>query len=202
MSDFMEGGECVRMNSPVPSPVHSPTLHRAALRALMATVGDLTISVAQSNVQQAQNNQHMHAVSDFLALKTLEGGMRHEFHGEPARFYGSGDVKAWSQTLELFFDAEGLNTEKRFLHTIPLLAKSALKFYEDSHPTSYAQLCAMLTQRISDKHDRFHRFSQLAALRQGAWGLDAYMERFLEYRSGKPPTSCISHYRVLRLAPV
>ena len=65
MSDFvMEGGEEV----PVRSPVHSPTLHRAAntsteyfLRALMATVGDLATAVADANAQQAQTTQHVHA---------------------------------------------------------------------------------------------------------------------------------------------
>ena len=93
-------------------------------------------------------------------------GRRPEFHGEPARFDGSGDVKAWLRTLELIFDAKRLNPEERFLHTLPLLAKSALKIYEYSHPTSYQQLCEMLAQRFSDKHDRFHKFSQLVALQQ------------------------------------
>ena len=73
------------------------------------------------------------------------------------------------------FDAKRLNPEERFLHTLPLLAKSALKIFEYSHPTSYPQLCDMLTQRFSDKHDHFHKFSQLVALRQGLGGLDDYM---------------------------
>ena len=95
-----------------------------------------------------------------------EGARRPEFHGEPARFDGSVDVKAWLRTLELIFDAKRLNAEERFLHTLPLLAKSASKIYEYSHPTSYPQLCDMLTQGLSDKHDRFHKLSQLVALRQ------------------------------------
>ena len=77
------------------------------------------------------------------------------------------DVKAWLRTLELIFDAKRLNPEEGFLHALPLLAKSALKIYEYSHPTSYPQLCEMLTQRFSDKHDRFHKFSQLVGLATG-----------------------------------
>ena len=137
MSDFMVEDEGVSMHTPIHSPahspIHSPTLQRAAnvptaelLRALMATVADLTLSVAQSNAQQEQTTLHMHAVSDFLA-QPLEGRRRPEFHGEPARFDGSGDVKAWLRTLELIFDAKRLNPEERFLHTHHLLAKSALK---------------------------------------------------------------------------
>ena len=78
MSDFMDEGEGVPMHTPMHSPAHdtthSPTLQRAAnvttaelMRALMATVGDLAISVAHTNAQQAQTTLHMHAVSDFLA---------------------------------------------------------------------------------------------------------------------------------------
>ena len=88
----MEKGKGVPTKSPVRSPVQSPTLHRAAgvptdelLRALMAAVGNLTLSVAQTKAQQAHTDQHMHAVSDFLARKTPEGGSRPEFYGEPAR---------------------------------------------------------------------------------------------------------------------
>ena len=92
------------------------------------------------------------------------GGRRPEFHGEPARFDGSGDVKAWLRTLELDFDPKRLNPEERFLHTLLLLAKSALKIDEYSHHTSYPQLCEMITQRFSDKHDRSHKCSQLVAL--------------------------------------
>ena len=50
-----------------------------------------------------------------------------------ARFDGSWDVKAWLRTLELIFDAKWLSPEERFLHTLPLLAKSVLKTYEYSH---------------------------------------------------------------------
>ena len=57
------------------SPVHSPTLQLAVnvpiselLRALMETVGDLSTAVAQTNAQQPQTTQHMHALSDFLAI--------------------------------------------------------------------------------------------------------------------------------------
>ena len=74
----MEKGNGVPTKSPVRSPVQSPTLHRAAgvptdelLRALMAAVGNLTLSVAQTKARQAHTDQHMHAVSDFLAR---EGG--------------------------------------------------------------------------------------------------------------------------------
>ena len=137
MTDIMDEGEGVPMHTPMHSPehspIHSPTLQRPAnvqtaelLRALMATVADLTLSVAQTNAQQAQTTLHMHAVSDCLA-QPREGGRRPEFHGEPARFDGLWDVKAWLRSLELIFDAKRLNTEESFLHTIPLLAMSALK---------------------------------------------------------------------------
>ena len=78
MSDLMEECEGVPMHTPIHSPahspIHSPTLQRAAnvptadlLRALMATVADLTLSVAQTNAQHAKTTLHMPAVSDFLA---------------------------------------------------------------------------------------------------------------------------------------
>ena len=137
----------------------------------MATVGDLSTTVAQTNAQQAITTDHMHAVAEYLAHRPHDGGRRPEFRGEPARFDGSGDVKAWLRTLELIFDAKGLTIEERFLHTLPLLVKSALKIYKYSHPTTYTQLCDMLTQCFSDKHDRFHKFQQLVALRQEAWCL-------------------------------
>ena len=100
MSDFNMGEGAV---VPVRSPVHSPTLHRAAqvsteelLRALMATVGDLSTTVAQTNAQQAITTDHMHAVAEYLAHRPHDGwGRRQEFRGEPARFDGTGDVKAW-----------------------------------------------------------------------------------------------------------
>ena len=182
MSDFMDEEKCVSMHTPIHSPahspIHSPTLQRAAnvptaelLRALMATVADSTLSVAQTNAQQAQTTLHMHAVSDFLA-QPREGGRHPEFHGEPARFYGSGDVKAYFGVgaLKLIFDAERLNPEQRFLHTLPLLAKSALTIYEYFHPTSNTQLCEMLTQRFSDKHDRFHKIFAAGGVAPGtAW---------------------------------
>ena len=114
MSDLMEDGEGVPMHSPV----HSPTLQRAAgvptadlLRALMTTVWDLSVSVAQPT-------QHLHAVADLLTRRGPEGGRRPEFHGDPARFDGDGDVKAWLPTLELIFDAKGLNPEECFLNTL------------------------------------------------------------------------------------
>ena len=37
-------------------------------------------------------------------------------------------MKAWLRTLELIFDAKRLNPEERFLHTLPLLAKSAVGY--------------------------------------------------------------------------
>ena len=102
---------------------HSPTIQRAVnvppkelLRALMATVGDLSTAVAQTNAQQAQTTQHMQALSDFLAIRPHGVWMCHEFHGEPARFDGLDDVKAWLMTLELIFDARGLPPEEHFLH--------------------------------------------------------------------------------------
>ena len=64
--------------------------------------------------------------------------------GESAHFDGVGDVKAWIRTLELIYDAKGLTIEERFLHTLPLLSKSALKIYEYSHPTTYSELCNIL----------------------------------------------------------
>ena len=91
----------------------------------MATVGDLSTAVAQTNAQQAQTTQHMQALSDFLAIRPHDGGRRPEFHGEPARFDGLGDVKASLRTMELIFDAKGLAPEERVLHTIPLISKSA-----------------------------------------------------------------------------
>ena len=152
MTDPMDEGEGVPMHTPVHSPahspIHSPTLQRAAnvptaelMRALMATVADLTLSVAQTNAQQAQTTLNMHAVSDFLA-QPREGGRRPEFHGEPARFDGSVDAMAWLCTLELIFDAKRLNPEERFLHALPLLEKSALKIYEFSHP-HHTNSCAI-----------------------------------------------------------
>ena len=61
--------------------MHSPTLHRAVnvptselLRALMATVGDLSTAVAQTNAQQAQTTQHMQALSYFLVIRPHDGG--------------------------------------------------------------------------------------------------------------------------------
>ena len=111
-------------------------------------------------------------------MKPRDGWRRPEFHGEPARFDGSGIVKAWLRTLELIFDAKRLNPVERFLHTLPLLAKSALKIYENTHHTSYPQLCDMLTQRFSDKRDSFHKISPFVALRHGLGGLDGYMETF------------------------
>ena len=85
MSDFMDEGEGVPMHTPIHSqahsPIHSHTLQRAAnvptaelVRALMATVGDLALSVAQTNAQQAQTTLHMHGVSDFLAQPREGGG--------------------------------------------------------------------------------------------------------------------------------
>ena len=71
--------------------------------------------------------------------------------------------------FELVFDAKWLNPEESFLHTLPLLAKSALKIYEYSHPTSYVQLCDMLTQRCSDKHDRFHKSPSWWHRARGDW---------------------------------
>ena len=89
MIDPIDEGEGVPLHmpihSPAHSPIHSPTLQLAAnvptaelLRALMATVGDLALSVAHTNAQQAQTTLHMHAVSDFLA-QPREGGRAQNF---------------------------------------------------------------------------------------------------------------------------
>ena len=102
----------------------------------MATVGDLSTAVADTNAQQAQTTQHVHAVAQYLAARPQEVERRPEFHGEPARYDGTGDVKAWLRTLELVFEAKRLNTEERFLHTPLLLAKSALNVCEYPHPHS------------------------------------------------------------------
>ena len=72
-----------------------------------------------------------------------------------------------------------------------MLEKSALNIYEYSHPTSDTQLCDMLTQRFADKHDRFHKFSQLVALRQRPGGLYEYMEKFLELQTQVPDMSAL-----------
>ena len=40
----------------------------------MATVGDLSTTVAQTNAQQAQTSQHMQAISNFLAFRPHDGG--------------------------------------------------------------------------------------------------------------------------------
>ena len=44
------------------------------LRALMATVGDLSTAVAETNAQQAQTTQHLHAVAQYLAAQPQDGG--------------------------------------------------------------------------------------------------------------------------------
>ena len=75
-------------------------------------------------------------------------------------------MNAWIRTSELIYDAKGLTIEERFLNTLPLLAKSALKIYEYPYPTTYSELCNILVQRFSDAHDRFHKFQDLAVLRQ------------------------------------
>ena len=79
-------------------------------------------------------------------------------------------MKTWLRNLELIFDAKRLTWEARFLHTLHLLAKSALNIYECSHPTSYTQLCEMLIRRFPTQHDRFYKIFQLVALRQGPVG--------------------------------
>ena len=86
------------------------------------------------------------------------------------------------EALDIFFLGGGLTLEERFLGTFPLLSQSALKIFEYSHPTTYPQLCDMLTQRFSDKHDWFHKFQQLVALHQGTGGFDEYMEKFWSCR--------------------
>ena len=82
--------------SPMRSPVHSPTRQRAVnvpasglLRALMATVGDLSTAVAQTNLQQAQTTQHMQALSDFLVIRPFDGG------GAPSFMVNLRDLMCW-----------------------------------------------------------------------------------------------------------
>ena len=149
MTDPMDEGEGLPMHTPIHSPAHSPThsptLQRAAnvptaelMRALMATVADLTVSVAQTNAQQAQTSLHMHAASDFLA-QSREGGRRPEFYGEPARFDGSGDVKAWLRTLDLIFDAKRLNPEERFCIPAPCRrGRHSIRIPTPNHTNSWA----------------------------------------------------------------
>ena len=123
MSDFMEEGDGI----PVESPDYSQTLQRVTnlstgelLMALMATVGDLSTTVAQTNAQQAITTDHMHAVAEYLAHRHHDGwGSRPEFRGETTRFDDTVDVKAWLRTLELIFDAKGLTIEERFCTYCP-----------------------------------------------------------------------------------
>ena len=118
-------------------------------------------------------------------------GRRLEFQVELVQFDGPGDVKAWLRSLELIFDAKKMTLEARFLHTLHLLAKSALNIYERSHPTSYVQLCEMLFRRFSNEHDRFYKFSQLLALRHGPGGLDEYRLQFLGLQAQVPDMSAL-----------
>ena len=74
------------IHSPAHSPIHSPTLQRAAnvptaelMRALMATVADLTLSVAHTNAQQAQTTLPMRAVSDFFWRNHVTDGGAQNF---------------------------------------------------------------------------------------------------------------------------
>ena len=83
------------------------------------------------------------------------------------------------------------DTGSPFLHTLHLLAKSALNIYECSHHTSYVQLCDMLIRRFSNEHDRFYKFSQLLALRHGQVGLDEYMLQFLGFQAQVPDMSAL-----------
>ena len=47
----------------------------------------------------------------------------------------------------------------------------------------------MLHPRSSDKHDRFHKFFQLVALRQGPFGLDGFIEKKIELQTWVRNTS-------------
>ena len=98
---------------------------------------------------------------------------------------------AWLRNLELIFDSKKLTPEARFLHTLHLLANSALAIYERSHHTSYVQFCEMPIRRFSPEHDRFYKFSQLLELRQGPGGLDEYMMNFLELQTQVPDMSAL-----------
>ena len=104
-------------------------------------------------------------VSRTAAFLIEEGGAG--VSGEPAQFDGTGDVNGWLRSLELIFDAKKLTLEAGFLHTLQLLAKSALTIYVCFCHTSYTQLCEMLIRWFPTQHDHFYKFSQLLALRQG-----------------------------------
>ena len=111
---------------------NNPTLQRAAnvptdeiLRILMTTVGDLTVSISSNSAQQQHTNEAVARIVDILAQRQGAASRRPEFRGEPAHFDGVVEVKAWIRTLELIYDAKRLTIEERFLHTIPLLTKSA-----------------------------------------------------------------------------
>ena len=92
----------------------------------------------------------MASLATVLNQRFRAGGRLPEFHGDPAHFDEVGDVKAWLRTLELIFDAKGLNAEERFLHTLPLLAKSALKVFWYARHQSYAHFFDMSILRFSD----------------------------------------------------
>ena len=175
---------------------HSHTLQRAAnvpayeiLRVLMTTVGDLTVSISSNSAQQQHTDEAEARVVDILAQRQGAAVRRPEFWMESAHCDGVGDVKAWIRTLELIYDVKWLTIEERFLHTIPVLAKSALKVYEYSHPTTYPESCHLLIQRRGDKYDRFHKFQDLAALRRHGEGLDAYIDKFMELDAQVPDMS-------------
>ena len=64
---------------------------------------------------------------DFSAQRQGEAARRPEFRGEPAHFDGAVDVKAWIRTLELIFDAKGLNVEEPFFEHPSLAGKFGIK---------------------------------------------------------------------------
>jgi len=104
---------------------HSPALQRLAtvsteeiLRVLMTTVWDPTVSIPTTSNQKQQTNAAVAEIVTMLASRQGAGTRRPEFGVEAEHFVVVGDVKAWIRTLELIYDAKGLTTEERFLHTL------------------------------------------------------------------------------------
>ena len=67
---------------------HSPTLLRAAnvpteevMRALMTTVGDLTVSISSASAQQQHTNEAVAHIVDMLAQRQWSAARRPDFCG-------------------------------------------------------------------------------------------------------------------------
>ena len=58
------------------------------------------------------------------------------------------------------------------------------------HTLPHTLSCAIFWSRVlCDKHDRFHKFQDLVALRQHVEGLGAYMDKFMELYAQVPDMS-------------